>query len=195
MKIRTILCGAALTSLIGASALAHSGATGVVKDRMMGMGVMGKAVKVIAAMMQGEVTYDADQVRTAAENIGSHAGSALTKLFPEGTNKKPSEAKAAIWANWDRFEVLAEDLQLYSKGLALASVNGVMAGDDAPAADMMGGSSMMGSDATMGGDDMMGAPTAKFGLEELAEMPADAVFTLMSQTCAACHTQFRAESK
>jgi len=201
MSIKTIACGAALVSLIAASALAHSGATGVVKERMMGMGVMGKAVKAIASMMQGELPYNPDRVRTAAEDIGSHAGGALTKLFPEGTNKKPSEAKAAIWTNWDRFEALAEDLHLYSEGLALASVNGVMAGGDAPASDMMGGSAMMGSATMMGsasmmGDDaMMGGQAPLPGLEELAEMPANAVFTLMSQTCAACHTQFRAESK
>lgn len=190
MSIKTIACGAALASFIGAGALAHSGATGVVKERMNGMGVMGKAVKVIAGMMQGEVAYNTDTIRTAADEIGGHAGEELTKLFPEGTSMKPSEAKATIWTNWDRFEALAEDLHLYSKGLALASVNGIEVGGDAPAASMMGGSATM-----MGGDAMMGGQAPVRGLEELADMPADAVFNLMSQTCAACHTQFRTDSK
>ena len=62
-------------------------------------------------------------------------------------------------------------------------------------ASMMSGETMMGSAGMMGDDAMMGAATAQLGPEFLAEMPADAVFNLVSQTCAACHTQFRAESR
>ena len=32
------------------------------------------------------------------------------------------------------------------------------------------------------------------GLEELSELPADGVFTMISQTCSVCHTKYRAES-
>ena len=116
MTIRTIAGGAALASLIAAGALAHSGAKGVVKERMMGMGVMGEAVKTLAPMMQGQTPYDPAAVRTAAGQISAHAGDTLTGLFPEGSTEKPSEAKASIWKNWDRFVALAAELNMYSKG-------------------------------------------------------------------------------
>ena len=49
---------------------------------------------------------------------------------------------------------------------------------------MMGGSNLMGDGAMMGGSPIM---------TDFAEMPADGVFTVMGQVCAACHTRFRAE--
>ena len=40
---------------------------------------------------------------------------------------------------------------------------------------------------------MMGAD--HFSSENLAKMPVQGVFTMMVQTCSACHTDFRAEKK
>ncbi|WP_252734090.1 hypothetical protein [Paracoccus marinaquae] len=58
---------------------------------------------------------------------------------------------------------------------------------------MMGGSDMMGANSMMGSGDMMADDT--MGREELAEMPANAVFAKVSDTCSSCHTRFRAKVK
>lgn len=190
MKITTIVMGTALATLLAAAAFAHGKATGIVKERMDGMSVMGKTMKELAPMMRGDVAYDAQVVRDGAEQIGLHAGEALTKRFPQGSGGKHSEAKDTIWENWEEFAALAEQLRLYSEGLALAADNGLMMAGQATAdsSAMMGsGSTMMGGSAAM----MSGV----MGRKELSEMPADGVFTMVSQTCSACHTKFRAEAK
>ena len=92
-------------------------------------------------------------------------------------------------------------LRVFSEGLALAAENGVMMGGTQPAASMMGGGTMMGGAAMMGGAGviggagMMGGLMPAMDLDHLATMPADGVFSMMSQTCAACHTLFRTESQ
>ncbi|KUJ85176.1 cytochrome C [Ruegeria marisrubri] len=192
--------GAAVASVIAAAALAHGGATGIVKERMDGMSAMKDSMKVLTPMMQGKVPYDAATVRREAEKIGRHAGESLTKLFPEGTAGKPSEAKPEIWQDWDTFSDLAEQLHTYAEGLALAADNGLMMAGSGQGAGMMGGGSMMGSGMMTGGSAMMGSGMMGGmmmggvpGREELSEMPADGVFMMLSQACSACHTRFRSE--
>ncbi|WP_171182114.1 cytochrome c [Ruegeria sp. HKCCD8929] len=202
MIITRLTTGAIVASLIAVSALAHGGATGIVKERMDGMSAMKESMKILTPMMQGKVPYNEQTVRREAEKIGHHAGESLTKLFPKGSDDKPSEAKPAIWRDWDAFSELAEQLHAYSEGLALAAGNGLMmsgsalgAGMMAGSETMMGGSAMMGN-SMMGSDTMMGAgmmPEGTPGLEELSEMPADGVFMMLSQACSACHTRFRSE--
>ena len=67
-------------------ALAHSGATGIVKERMDAMSEMGKTIKELATMMRGEKAYDTNIVRTGAALIGKHSGDAMTGLLPFGNN-------------------------------------------------------------------------------------------------------------
>lgn len=184
--------------VVGAAgiAVAHSGATGVVKQRMDGMGAMGDSIKRIAPMFQGELGYDANAVRAAAQTIRSHAGETMTKLFPEGTNAMPSEAKDSIWKNWEDFVALAERLETYADGLSLAAENGFAPGESMGTGAMMGGDSpmagmMMGDDSSMAG--MMMGNEPMMGVEQLAEMPVDAVFNMVSQSCSACHTRFRTD--
>ena len=185
MKIEKLTIGAISASVIAMAAWAHGGATGGVKERMDGMGVMKKAIKVLTPMMQGQSAYDADVVRSEAARIGNHAGEALIHLFPEGSGGAPSEAKETVWQNWQDFAVLAEQLRVTADGLATAADNGLMvAGTSGQGGSMMGGSNLMGDGAMMGGSPIM---------TDFAEMPADGVFTVMGQVCAACHTRFRAE--
>lgn len=194
MKIKGLI-PAALAIGVASAALAHTGATGIVKERMVAMSAMGDAVKAVAPMMSGEAAYDAAAVREAAELIGSHAGTAMTELFREDNENAASYVKDAIWQDWDTFADLAERLHTYSEGLALAAENGLASSESgmADAGAMMGGNAMMGSDDMMGGSGMMAGAT--MGREELAEMPADAVFAMVSNTCSACHTRFRTEAK
>ncbi|UWQ77422.1 cytochrome c [Leisingera sp. M658] len=199
MTLSKLVSGAALASLIAVAAHAHSGATGVVKERMDGMGVMKDSMKVLAPMMQGKTAYDAAAVRREAKKIGTHAGDVLTALFPKGSNGHPSEAKAEIWTDWEGFVDLAERLQTYSDGLASAAENGLMM-SKAQGTGMMSNSTMMGS-SHMGSGSMMGGGMVAGGAmmggspgaEALSQMPADGVFMMLSQTCSACHTRFREE--
>lgn len=150
-------------------------------------------------MMRGQTDYDPERVRAFAEDMRQHSGEALTRLFPEGTTGAPSEAKPNIWTDWEEFAALAEQLHTLSEGLALAAENGLMHGGGGQTSSMMGGESMMGGQSMMGGGSMMGnSATSEFrnyGPEEFSEMPADGVFMMVSQTCSACHTKFRAEAK
>ena len=190
MKPKKIVLGAIVVSAIAATAFAHGGATGIVKERMDGMSALGKTIKALAPMMRGEGSYDAEAVREGAQTIRVHAGASLTKLFPIGSGGMPSEAKETVWQDWEEFSALAEQLHLYSEGLSLAAGNGLMMsnGVQTDTGSMMGGgSTMMGGTAPMMASSM--------GLEELSEMSADGVFAMVSQTCSACHTKFRAEAK
>ncbi|HAT86593.1 MAG TPA: cytochrome C [Rhizobiales bacterium] len=177
--------------------LAHGGATGIVKERMDAMGMMGKAVKGLKGMMQGKAAYNADLVRKQSAVIKQHSGEALIKGFPEGSTQMPSEAKNEIWMDWERFSSLAEQLGTYAGALEMAADNGLM--KDAAKGQSMGTMMGVAASASMG-KDMMGKAMGVMGggamdAAALAKMPADAVFTKMVQVCSACHTDFRLEKK
>ncbi|APX89022.1 hypothetical protein BV394_04170 [Brevirhabdus pacifica] len=221
MKTKNLWAAAAATLAIATAAGAHNGATGIVKERMEAMGAMGKVMKTLAPMMRGEAKYDAEQVREGARTLRQHSGDeGLTRLFPDGTTGKPSEASPAIWERPEDFARLADRLAAYADGLEKAADNPPAKGAGHGAGAMMGGASagsmmgaapagnagasgMMGGTSPMGGSGsaMMGGGAAMMGntpvpaLEELAAMPVNQVFTEVSKTCAACHGQYRLEAR
>ncbi len=178
--------------------MAHGGATGIVKERMDAMGDMKDSMKEVSDMFKGKAPYDANKVRTAAEVIKGHSGNALTKLFPEGSLQHPTEAKAVIWDEWDRFSKLADHLETLSEGLANAAENkdtpteqkGMMGNSEM----MMGGGNMMGSDHMMGNSSMMGGHMVHTA-EEYGKMPVEMVFKMVTDNCSSCHTRFRKEKE
>nr|WP_274609897.1 cytochrome c [Rhodobium orientis] len=181
-----------------AAAFAHGGASGIVKQRMDAMKEMGDAVKATSAMFKGEAEYDAETVRKTARTINAHSGAALIKLFPEGTDHAPSEALPKIWNDRERFEDLANRLEVLSEGLAEAADNGP--GEAGSGGHMMDADSMMMEPGAMMGDGSMmdgsmmggsGMPTP----EMLAAMPAEGVFTMVVQTCSSCHSAFRRDKE
>ena len=185
---------ALVASITAGVALAHGGATGIVKERMDGMAAMQKAVKAVTPIMRGQAEYDANAVRSFAAAVEIHSGEAMTKLFTEGTGGKPSEAKDEVWSDWEGFEDLAMDLETLGEALATAADNGLAAqASGESSGSMMGTGTMMGGQSAMGS--MMGQSDANMmDADMLAAMPADALFTRISQTCSACHTKYRAES-
>lgn len=201
MTSKMIISAVAVALLASAAAYAHSGATGIVKQRMDAMGKLGDATKSLTEMMRGDVPYDADLVRQNALEIRQHAGQSMTKLFPTDSLMPPSEARAAIWSDWEEFEFLAMRLEALATGLEASADNGLMRSGRAPAAGMMGsgGSNggMMNSGGNAGGmmssGGMMGGPGTLPDTADLAAMPVDGVFNMLAQTCASCHTKFRAE--
>ncbi|ASP23434.1 cytochrome c-556 (plasmid) [Antarctobacter heliothermus] len=184
---KTTLTAAILIAGTTVAALAHGGATGIVKERMEAMMAMGKAVKSVAPMMRGETAYDAEALRDAARTFQAHSGKALTEQFPKGSGGAPSETKDEVWQDWDRFTELADQLGIYARGLELAAANGLGKHGGMGAGAMMGGSSMMGGGSMMGGTDGM------MSAEDIGAMPADAAFNMTTQVCSACHARFRAE--
>ena len=131
----------------------------------------------------------------------------FTRLFPENTLDKPSEALPEIWENWDAFERLAAQAVDYSDALAKAADNPGGPGD-ASVSDEYGmgprsmtgrGQGMMmgqGRGAMMGGGQGMmmgGRPGMGPDPEHLAQMPPQAAFMHLADTCNECHTQFRVE--
>lgn len=199
MKTRIFAATAAATIITGGlAAYAHTGATGIYKERMDAMMAMGKIVKSLSAMMRGENDFDAASVKEGARAIKSHAGEAMTSLFPEGTTEAPSEARAEIWSDWKTFEELANQLETYATGLEAAADNGLAMSGQAQGSMMGNGNSKMtGSQNGMmgGGSGMMGSTQPMMTAEQLATMPADSVFNMVAQTCSSCHTKFRLEKK
>lgn len=186
---------AAATSLGALGAVAHDGATGVVKERMNLMEVIGDAMKSLTDMMRGKQGYDADRVRASARVIANHGGEAMTRLFPEDSLHGPSEALPEIWTDWQRFSSLATQLTDYARALEAAAGNerqptggGMM---------MMGGGQTMmnGHEMMMNGAQMMMGGSQMMTVEQLSAMPPDAAFMHLAETCSSCHQDFRKEKK
>jgi len=88
---------------------AHSGATGIVKQRMEMMKAIGTNLKVLGSMVKGAASFDAQAARSAALAIAEHSAD-ISSMFPDGPVVPPSEASEKIWTEWDRFTGLANDL-------------------------------------------------------------------------------------
>jgi len=190
-----------LLLFIGACALsvitfAHSGASGVVKERMDLMEGIGDSMEILVDMFKGKIPFDSGQIKDAAARIRDHAGNNIVRLFPEGSLHEPSEALPEIWEDWEEFETLTIQLQQYSDALVKAADNpsrpemmsgqGGGRGMQGNAGAMMGGSRgmMMGGRGGVGPDP-----------EQLAEMPPQAAFMHVAETCNSCHTKFRVEQE
>jgi cytochrome c556 len=94
------LAAAALLIVLAASGLAHEGATGVAKDRMDLMGDMSKSLKNIAKRLNAN--RDLAGIAGDADHI-SDVVSRISPLFPPGSDKGITDAKPAIWQQWDEF--------------------------------------------------------------------------------------------
>lgn len=101
-------------------AFAHSGATGIVKERMDLMKSIADQMKTIGRMIKGEDDYDADQASNAARTILAHAEK-FPEMFPEGTAGAPSEALPAIWQDWETFLQISADLKRHANDLSAAA--------------------------------------------------------------------------
>jgi cytochrome c556 len=198
-------------SVIAVMAWAHSGATGVVLDRMKGMTAMREAVAELAPIMQGAIPYDASLVAEGARVISGHAGENMLSLFPKGSREGVTYAKSEIWSDWREFAELAEELETYANALSLAAVNGLqpatprtdaidgmdhsdMAMTPKPqiergftVAELMGYAKRTPIDSASRGTAEPSAPAG-----DLTTQAADALFAGISGTCSACHSRFRA---
>ena len=84
-------------------AMAPSGATGIVKERMDRFKASQDAMKAIANALP---TGDVEAIGENAAAIEAWARE-MVSYFPEGSNDAPSEARDAIWQNPDEFAAAA----------------------------------------------------------------------------------------
>ena len=108
---------AAAVAIVSGIAFAHTGADGVVKDRMDMMGEIARSMKTIGKMIKGEIDYDAEAAKAAALEIYGHM-SHMPEMFPEGSTEPPTEALPVIWQEWDEFVVISDKLKTDAKKLA-----------------------------------------------------------------------------
>ncbi len=123
-----IIPGLFMLAATGGIALAHSGATGIVKERMDMMGEIADGMKIIGGMIKGQKPFDADQASSAAESIAKHAAT-MPKLFPEGTATGTSEALPAIWQDWDEFVRIAGDMEMRASELTAKAADATAVAD------------------------------------------------------------------
>jgi len=100
-------------------ALAHEEATGVVKERMDLMDRQKDDMKIIGNMAKGKTPFDAAKAAEAARDVAV-TSEEIPKLFPEGSDGHPSEAKPEIWTKWDEFTGNADELHAVAQALAAA---------------------------------------------------------------------------
>jgi len=92
-------------------AVAHSGVqNAAVKARMDAMSSIGAEMKTLGLMAKGTTKFDMNAARVAAATIETHAA-ATPALFAAQEDDPKSEAKAAIWTNFDDFAAKAKDLE------------------------------------------------------------------------------------
>lgn len=82
------------------AAYAHSGATGVVKERMDNFKQAKKSMKTIKQAIKAP---DFQTITLESEKLVKW-GNEMLNYFPVGSNQKPSEAMPLIWQEWSRFD-------------------------------------------------------------------------------------------
>ena len=112
-----------LACLLSATfALAHEGATGVVKERMDLMKRQQDDMKLLGDMAKGKTSFDPVKAAEAARDV-SITAKKIHELFPEGSAGHPSDALPSIWKEWDRFAGNATSLESAADELA-SSIDG-----------------------------------------------------------------------
>ena len=90
--------------------LAHSGVKDKnVKERMMLMKEMANNTKSIGQMLKGKTPFNADEAKLALERLSS-LSLETPKVFKINASDPKSEARPAIWDEFDEFTRLSKDL-------------------------------------------------------------------------------------
>ncbi|MEQ9635980.1 MAG: cytochrome c [Devosia marina] len=198
-----LACGILLIGAI--SALGHNGATGIVGERMMGMMMLSEQVKALAPIASSPGQGDEETVIAAAEMIAMHAGPAMTDLFPPDSIEPPSEAKPAIWARWEEFSQLADQLGMLGEELGQAGERLLEPANGMSEAEETVTSGPATEWAAMDFEWLMGlAPQRAANLtsdreaaqstqseEAVAIRTVGEIYSDIAATCASCHSQFR----
>lgn len=115
--IRTVAGSVLLAASLGVAGVASAD---VIEDRSKLMKNIGGSTGAMASMIKGEKPYSAAEMAKHANAIKGYAGQ-IVGLFPKGSLSPKSEAKAAIWENWDGFKAAAAKLEASAAAVAAAS--------------------------------------------------------------------------
>ena len=116
MKITKLLILIFVT--ISSIAFAHSGVKDKnVKERMMVMKAMADNTKIIGQMLKGKTSFDENEAKLALERLSS-LSLKTPKVFEVNATDPKSEAKPAIWDEFDEFTKLSKDLAEATEVLA-----------------------------------------------------------------------------
>ena len=96
-------------------AVAHKGATGVVKQRMDYFKESQKRLKSISKAIKAKDYWDIEKNSAWLTQWGKE----MTSLFPEDSLSPPTEASPLIWENFDDFSARAADFMQASRALTL----------------------------------------------------------------------------
>ena len=122
IKPRITLIKVALipTMLLGLhSAHAHEGARGIVKERMDRFEASKTSVKQIKRALKSQA-WTVIQQEAGALQIWARE---MPIYFPEGSNEAPSEARDAIWTDWEEFLYSVQSFEQSTSNLLKASNN------------------------------------------------------------------------
>ena len=102
---------AALVLGVAASAALAAAMDPDVRARQETMGMIGANMKTIGEMAQGKIAFDAAAAQAAFATIAEKADT-VPAVFETQSNTDPeSEAKDALWDNWDDFTAKAAALK------------------------------------------------------------------------------------
>ena len=99
-----IVAGLILASITYGDAIAHSGATGIVKERMDHFKASQDNLKEIRAHIRNE---NYASIIPLANNIASWSAK-MSDYFPVGSDITPSEASPKIWSDFEGFKAAAQ---------------------------------------------------------------------------------------
>ena len=104
---------------VAVPAVAHKGATGIVKERMDYFDRNKDNLKAIQGYLKKE---DYQSIKPLALEIRDWAGK-MHEYFPEGSGGSPSEASPDIWENFEGFRLAAQQNYQDADALYRASLN------------------------------------------------------------------------
>ena len=89
---------------------AHTGASGIIKERMESMKVLSAESKAVSKILKGKTPYSEEVVKTAADNFVFHA-EAMRTHFPDTVESREgnlTEALSSIWLKNTEFNKQVE---------------------------------------------------------------------------------------
>jgi len=104
---------AGIFSVAAFAVYAHSGATGVVKERMDNFKLAKQSMKIIKQAIKAP---DFQIITLESEKLVNW-GNEMLNYFPEGSNQKPSETRPLIWQEWSQFDDHRQTYLEYSNTL------------------------------------------------------------------------------
>jgi cytochrome c556 len=126
--MRHTAIGTLVFCLIAGIAFAHSGVTNpAVKARMELMSKVQDATAVLGKMAQKAIPFDTAEAEAARLQLIETA-TAIPSAFEAPETDPKSEARLAIWRDWDDFQSSAQNMQTVAQTLDTSSLNTLRTG-------------------------------------------------------------------